>query len=400
MMQWKSRTGAALFFTALSLTCGCSSPLPLEPEVERVVIRVACPADAPAAVMLLWSKGWQGRNNADLEVVPYAADGPEATHADAWIIAPADLGRWANAGRLAPVPDELLEPDSPFAWNGLLPLYRENLLRWNRTAYALPLIGEAPLCVYRTDRFTEAGLKPPATWKDVEDAAAKLAKADGAPSLPPLPDDDGLEREFFSIAAGYAHKAIPAPTVRDFAFHYDYDAPATPRIAGPGFVRALALMQRLQAFRAKTGDSPVASFRKGVGAFCLTDAAEVFRLQQEGSAVRDRFAVARVPAAEAYFSARAKSGDEPVKGDNWVPYLGAGGWLGVVPKSSAHPTDAFNLLAELGGPDLSRQIALSPRAPVPRRRRFPRRPFRPQRPLGRFRPRRATHDCAQGGGAG
>ncbi len=165
-------------------------------------------------------------------------------------------------------------------------------------------------------------------------------------------DNDGLEREFYTMAAGYAHRAVSNPLdggYNAFSFHYDRDPPATPRIDGPGFVRALALLKRLQPYRAKSDESPVAVFRSGTGVFCLTGAAEVYRLQERGSAVRDKFAVARVPAAEVYFAHAAKAGDEPVKNDNWVPYFGAAGWLAVVP-------------AELAGPDLSRQVVLSPRA--------------------------------------
>jgi ABC-type glycerol-3-phosphate transport system substrate-binding protein len=319
-------------------------------------------------VMRLRSKGWQGRNNVEVEIVPCGRDGELATAADVWVIAPAELARWTAADRLAPVPDELQQTEDPFAWNGLLALYREHLLRWDHTAYALPLVGEAPLCCYRSDLFKDAQLKPPATWKDVADAAEYFAKASGTASLPPLPaDDDGLEREFYSVAAGYAHRALSDPRANRnaFSFHYDYDAPAMPRIDGPGFVRALALLQRLQPYRAKSDDSPVAAFRRGTGVFCLTDAAEVFRLQERGSAVRDKFTVARVPAAEVCFAHAAKAGDEPLKVNNWVPYFGAAGWLGVVPKTSEHTDEAFGLLAELAGPDLSRQVVLSPRANPP-----------------------------------
>jgi ABC-type glycerol-3-phosphate transport system substrate-binding protein len=368
-MQTKSWKLVTLFLSAVVTACGCSSAVPTGPKAERTVIRVACPPGPAAEVLRVYSKGWQARNHAEVQIEEYGAEGPEARGADVWVIAPAELGRWADAGKLAPLPDDFQQTEDPFAWNGLLPLYRETLLRWGRIAFALPIIGEAPLCCYRTDLFRDAQLRLPATWKDVEDAAAFFAKKQGGPSLPPLPADDAtLEREFYTVAAGYAHPAVSASRDFDpFSFHYEVHEKRVrqPRIDGPGFVRALALMQRLQLYRARPDETPVLAFRKGIGVFCLADAADVCLLQEEGSVVRDKFAVARVPATEVYFERSARVGDEPVKTDNWMPYLGAGGWLGVVPTNSEHPDYAFSLLAELAGPELSRQIVLSPRSKPP-----------------------------------
>src|SRR5262249_27185901 len=83
----------------------------------------------------------------------------------------------------------------------------------DRTTYALPLLGESPLCFYRADLFqAEANqaafqkgfarkLAPPETWEEYADIAQffhgrKEAGLTG-PSLPPLPErDDDLDREF------------------------------------------------------------------------------------------------------------------------------------------------------------------------------------------------------------
>ena len=45
---------------------------------------------------------------------------------------------------------------------------------------------------------------------------------------------------------------------------------------------------------------------------------------------------------------------------NYVPYLGAGVWLGVVAKGSPHAEAAFDLLAELSGDEVSRRIVIEP----------------------------------------
>jgi ABC-type glycerol-3-phosphate transport system substrate-binding protein len=369
-MQPKSRIGAPFFFLLLLAGNGCSSAPRSDAAPESLKLRVACPAGAAADVVRGHCKAWQARNCAEVEVREYGAEGPQESEPDAWVIAPAEIGRWAESGQLLPVPAEFQDKDDAFDWKGLLPLYREHLLLWGHAAYALPVLGEGPLCVYRSDLFKDANLPPPATWRDVEDRAAHFFAKRRVASLPPLPaDDDGLEREFYTIAAGYSHRAVTnitgvSPT-EAFSFQCDYDSGA-PRIDSPGFVHALALMQRLQAYRPQLRASPVDAFRTGVGVFCLADAADVLRMQGARSAVRDKFAIARVPAAEVCFAHAARSGDAPVEGENWMPYLGAGALLGVVPKTCAHAPEAFDLLAELGGRDVSRQVVLSPRVDPPR----------------------------------
>jgi ABC-type glycerol-3-phosphate transport system substrate-binding protein len=367
-MQPKSRIVAALFLNTVAFCIGCSSRPTVVAAPDPVTIRVACPAGPAADVVRAYCKAWQARNNAIVAVNEYGAEGPESTEADAWAIAPADLGRWAARGKLRPIPEELLARDDSFGWKGLLPLYREHLLLWDRVPYALPLVGSAPICCYRSDLFKDAGMKPPATWHDIEKAAALFTKKLQAPCLPPLPvDDDGLELEFTTIAAGYAQRAITEGRPADldpFSLYYDLKT-GKPRIDGPGFVHALALMQRLQAYRAKEDAASIDAFRRGIGVLVLTDAAQIYRLQDPKSAVRDRFSVTRMPAAELYFAPSARLGDEPTRagvGGNWMPYLGAGGWLGVVPTSSTHAVEAFSLLAELSGRDVSRQVVLTPRS--------------------------------------
>ncbi len=255
-----------------------------------------------------------------------------------------------------------------------------------------PFSAKRPLFCYRSDRIKDAALKPPETWKDVETQAQFFATKLAAPSLPPLPkDDDGLERMFYTIAAGYVHRADnQAASTGAFAFHYDLAG--NPRIDGPGFVRALALMQRLQKYRDQSDKKPIEAFRDGVGVFCMTDVAQVYRLQDAKSALRDKFAVTRMPAAEVYFAQTARVGDEPIANVNWMPYLGAGGWVGVVPRTTAHAEEAFSLLAELGGRDVSRQVVLSPRSRTSAQRRgHSFRSFQQHRSLGSLRPRRPRH---------
>jgi multiple sugar transport system substrate-binding protein len=307
-----------------------------------------------------------------VEVVLYDATNPPSSvdQADVWILPPWQLGRWAAADDLRPVPETDIRRNDP-TWTHLLPLYRDQLLLWGKTVYALPLLGEAPLCVYRADLFKEAALAPPATWQDVEKAALHFHEHPPAGfqggCLPPLPADaDGLDREFFAVAAPLARRAAreddrkPTSNFELFSFQYDLET-GKPRIAEPGFVQALSLLQRLQPYRKPaTKAAPQESFRAGQTIFCLADAAWVARFQDKDSPVRNKFAICQAPGSSAYYDFRT---GEPhkVDGYNRVPYLGTGGWLAVVPKTAAHPDAAFALLAALSSVDTSREIVSNPK---------------------------------------
>lgn len=385
-MQRKSQVAGRLFFLLGLSAVGCGDggaavEGPPQPY-KGVVLRVACPAGAPADVVTRYSRGWASRNGATVEVRPGGVDpGAGADGADLRVLPPAELPHWAAQGKLHPLPPDYQSADNPYQWYRLLPLYREKLLVWDRKAYGLPLLGESPLCCYRADLFADDRHKsefakqsgkapgPPATWDDFAALAAYFHEAGRGPSLPPLPaDDDDLGREFFAVAATYARRAIPLDqggargddtAEEEFAFHYDLKT-GKPRIDQPGFVQALRLLQRLQKFRpAEPAASPAQAFRDGKAVLCLTDATHLHEFQAS-PAVRDKFGVCRLPGSGFYFD--YETGAKRVTpDDNRVPYLGASGWLAVVPQASAHPEAAFALLAELTGPKVSAEIVQEPR---------------------------------------
>src|SRR5262249_10645943 len=165
-------------------------------------------------------------------------------------------------------------------------------------------------------------------------------------SLPPLSStDEGLDREFFQVAASYARRAVPEeePAVADrvdelFAFHYDLRS-GRPRIAKPGFIHALKWLQRLQPYRSKEpAVEPAEAFGQGKAVLCLADAPWAARLQKN-SALRDKFSTCPIPGGERYF-AFDEGEERHVREPNRVPYLGAPGYLGVVPQGAAHAPES------------------------------------------------------------
>ncbi len=326
------------------------------PAYKGVGVRVAVPSAAVETLVREAARGWQLRQQArPIDIVRYTGDqGPEAVaDADVWVLRPAELGRWADADKLRPVPAEHLEEQ---IWTGLLPLYRDKLLVWGerngrRAAYAYPLLGEAPLLCWRSDLLDNASprLLPPQTWPEVKETAAALFASRKEPSLPPLPqDDEDLERLFYTVAASYVRRPLAenahSDRNNDFAFHFDLDT-GRPLINDEGFVRALQLLQDLQAYRpAGTAANSDDAFRDGPAAFRVTDAAAV------ASFSRNPLGLGQVPSA--------------LRGGR-VPYLGSASWIAVVPQTAPHPEAAFDLLADIAGPETSNQLALAPHRDPP-----------------------------------
>lgn len=372
-MQSKIGQLGWILLISFSALAGCSVKLPQTsspPPHAGSTVRVACPDEASGRLISLHSRGWQSRQQAKVEVVgpPAHLKPNQWPQADVWVVPAADLGALVAADLLEPLPGSVTAADASYGWMSLLPLYREKLLIWNRIPYALPLIGDAPMCCYRSDLLAdtkqatafekqyERKLGPPVTWLEFEQIAGHFFQVQGRPSLPPLPADDaGLERLYYTIAAGFARRAltdeeaIPAEE-RERLFSFDYDLrTGQPRIAGPGFLHALQVMQRLQKYRAQAGSSPEDAFARGDAVLCLTDAWALARFQDSRtSKVRDKVGICRVPAAEGFFGSTGAMIAAGSRG-NQGPYLGAGTWLAVVPKSAASSEAAVSLLTDLSG---------------------------------------------------
>jgi ABC-type glycerol-3-phosphate transport system substrate-binding protein len=379
----------SLLLAVASFGCRPTTPSPgiLPSTHQRVELCIACPNETVAAVLRAHGQPWAFRQAAQLTLPLYdpanetAWQNPPSPAPDIWIIAPPDLPHWGAADQVAPLPAGLQTREHPLAWSELLPTFREQLTRWEGKPYALPLIGEAPLCCYRIDlvkapehqaalhEWLGRDLQGPATWEQLARLAEYFRDHGVAgrpgPSLPPLPRADAdLDRLFYTVAAGYARRAVPSDEAGSakreddvFSFHYDLKT-GEPRIAAPGFVHALKLLQRLQACRpAEPSDHPEEAFRDGRAVLCLTDAPWV-KTFQKTPALRDKIGVCRVPGGEHYYDFETSKAHARPDG-NRVPYLGGSGWMGIVVRSSKHPEAAFDLLADLAGPKTSMQVFLS-----------------------------------------
>ncbi|MBX7104860.1 MAG: hypothetical protein K1X57_12315, partial [Gemmataceae bacterium] len=299
---------------------GCRSnvapppPLPL----AGVTIRVAV-ADGPARRVFEQFGGDWARNRGAMLVVTNERP-------DILAFPPAELGKLVAEGALSPLPESLTSVGS---FTGLARPYRSNLLRWGDTAFALPVIGDATLLISRTS----AGPLPNSLPALLE-RARRLSDERKSPCLPPVDDDDSLDREFFTIAAGLVVEPyVPstgakktdsgADIVPRFAFHFD-TLTGEPLIAGPGFVAALQWLIDAQPYRGKSG------FGKDGAELGFGTVKDLAALREAGRV--GEFTVGPPPAG--------KSGE-------LVPYLGSTGVVAGVTKSAQRPEAMYSLLRHL-----------------------------------------------------
>jgi multiple sugar transport system substrate-binding protein len=348
-------------------------------------IRIASPRGPTAALLERMGRLWSSEFGTGIDVVPYQANkGPQdAGPCDLWIIGPAQMPQYAAANELLPVPSDLLTPGDSYAWDSLLPLFRNKLLIWNEKAFALPLLEEPLFCFYRTDLLNDPALLArfershhrrlirPETWDQFVEIA-EFFNAHNRPgasgrshSLPSLPqNDDALDWEFYSLATPYARRAAkedePGSTSDNtlLSFHYDLQTGAI-RINTPGFVHALEVMQKLQKCRpARTEIESAMAFQRGEAVLCLASPTWIPRFNVD-KRIRGKFAFWTMPGSQLVFDFRT---GKPMRVNevNYVPYLGASGALMVVPRSSSRANDAFAFASFLSNPVISREIVTEP----------------------------------------
>jgi ABC-type glycerol-3-phosphate transport system substrate-binding protein len=310
-----------------------------------LTVAVADPADAELARLI--GRSWAARNGAEVRIQEAPFDGT----ADIALIPPADLPKWAEAGKLAEVPAARKNPADPYSWDDVLRPYVVRLTAWADRTYALPVLGEGMVLVYRKDAFDGKDGRPaapPATWDDLAAGAAKTG-------LPPLPATaDRLQAEFFTAAAAYDRPAVGRLGATDmlrereafFAFQFD---PKTgdPRLGTRAFAHVADLYRQMQPYRSRQPDA-AAAFRSGEAKVGVLTLAELGRI---GPDAAEGLGVAPLPGAGFTFDASGNRRRTERGLVNRVPYLGWGGRVGVVSASCTNAAAAWDLLADAGTPD-------------------------------------------------
>ncbi|HTK78472.1 MAG TPA: extracellular solute-binding protein [Gemmataceae bacterium] len=347
---------------ALLGVAGCQRNKPTAPagptlRWANVTLTVACPDGPPRQLFDRAGAAWARQSGATLRCVPATSD----TTSDVVVLRAVDMPQSAAAGKLLTLDDK--DKD----WLNLLAPYQLHLLRWDNKVFAVPLIGDSLLGLYRADLFgdgkvqqayqakSQRPLRPPMTWDELAEQAAFLTEHRGKPSLPPLPGDElGLDRLFYAVAAPYVVRGVREDEFRHVrtddarasaALSFQYDAATgLPRIAEPGFVDALRLLQRLEAYRSRTAERNVAATADAV--FAIVTLGELTAVH------------GNVPAAN--WGVFAVPGREVGGAVNAVPYIGTSTWVGAVAKSSPNSAAAIDLLSTLSGESVSLEVVSIP----------------------------------------
>ena len=362
-MQHLYRTGRAIFvrpelpillgLLPLLAATGCTErpttiyPPPARPHAGAVLTAAAShPADVELLRQLAAS--WSARSGAEVRVSEAPWDGKT----DLGFVRPAELPRWAEAGRLRAVPPAVQSPTHPYMWDDLFPVYAGRLITWRDRAVALPVVAEGIVLAYRKDAFDGKDgrpAEPPATWEDLLEAAKKL----GPNSLPPVPaDPERLSVEFFAAAASYDRQAVGRltpgviPGDEFFAFQFDPTS-GDPRLDAPAFRHAAGLFVQMKPYRNTAADA-AAAFASGEAKVGLLSLAELGRV---GPDVADRIGVGPLPGTRLTFDSDGQPLPTGQGTVNRVPYVGWGGVLGVVSVDCQAPDAAWDFLTDAGLPD-------------------------------------------------
>ncbi|HEV3145266.1 MAG TPA: extracellular solute-binding protein [Gemmataceae bacterium] len=350
--------------------------------------------DQPAIheLLLRHRETWKELSGASVEIV--AAD---SDNADVRIVAAAEMPHWASAGKLAPISLSILDSPSFEAGQFLRHPYRQRLMDWDRKTYAIPILGDSLVLVYRADLLDHPwhkkkleehlhhAMRPsgPATWQEwvvIAEYFSHEAKWTDdekpqpvpRPAWPPLPSSVAdVDREFHAVAASFVRPAVNEEKLEKlphgdrnrvlYNYHFHIET-GEPNLEAPGFVAALTFLQQVQKLRPEAPAAvPVRAVFEGTALFALAGLADVYTLQEDPR-MKDRIAVGRVPGSQQFYV--PADGQERAMNDpdgNAIPYLGSDGWLGTVAANAAHAEAAQNFLAFVGGPQTSLEIVLEPR---------------------------------------
>ncbi len=291
------------------------------------------------------------------------------------LIFPADwAGDFMAPGYLAPVPQEILDSVD---MDDVIPLYRERIIAWGDTVYALPYDGDAHMLYYRKDLIFDEELSAefeaeygyplgePETWSQYMDMAeffnGRVVETAGeeAPIYGVLEAQRRNAQSywvFLSHAAGYGK--IPGNPCFFFSCE-----DMTPQVNNPGWVRALEDYVAISAYgppemiNYDVADTRI-HFPAGVSVFNI-DWGDVGTISVDPtrSVVVGDVGFAPLPGGDEYWDYEA---GEWVEGPNPAPFIAFGGWIIGVAANSEVRDAAFDFAAFMARPEMVQQLAVMP----------------------------------------
>ncbi len=266
---------------------------------------------------------------------------------------------------LAPVPDALVR--GPLV-QGVVPAYRDALMRWQGRWMAVTLDGDLHMGAYRRDLFEDPQtradfaaafgrpLAPPQTWDDYLEIAGFFAGRTG-PDGRPLAGTleayaEGGQRLWYLFSHAAAYAADPG---HPGYFFFDPETMA-PEIDNPAWVRALGDYLAVRAAgppdAADIASHDVrARFAEGQAAMAI-DWSDIGVLATDPtySRVAGKVGFFILPGSREVWNP-ASGAWEDLAAVRPVPFLAFGGWIAAVPLAAADPAAAWDYIAWLAAPE-------------------------------------------------
>lgn len=375
-------------FALLAILLGCASqpstPTPA-PSAETPP-RVLVVGDEPLAAAI--AATWKANTETDVEVTNVTVEklaSAKRLPADVLVFPTGMLGELIQNQLIVPTPADFTSEPS---WNrtDVFENARRQEIQWGRETYALPL-GFPPLVLgYRSDLLAARQLKPPQTWPELTELAAKLSTGDDkfpglAVQLPLAEGEAGYT--FLTHAANYVCDAS------QLAVLFDHQS-MEPLITSPPYVRALTELVAL----ARPGEAaPVATSADEIwqGMFAGKFALGVTRMGLAGDNPPPRgdvtIDVAPLPGSREVFRF-AKNNWEPRTGVSRATLIGSHGTLVAVTADARRPKNAWGFAAWLTNAEASARLIPHSKTLAPFRKSH-------QGSLGKVVDSRLTADAAQ-----
>ncbi len=285
-------------------------------------------------------------------------------------------GDYMAPGYLEPIPQEILDAVD---MDDVIPLYRERIIAWGPTIYALPYDGDSHMLYYRKDLVdgdeyaadfeAEYGypLAEPVSWSQYYDIAEFFngKEVETAGTMAPIYGVMEAQKRntqafyvYFSHAAGYGK--IPGNP----CFFFSCDD-MTPQVNNPGWVKAL------EDFMLSTKLGPpeqinwdVADTRNffptGLSVFNI-DWGDVgtISIDENLSLIKGQVGFAPLPGGDQYWDYVAGEWMTPEEGVNTAPFIAFGGWIISVAADSDVKEAALDFAAFMARPELVKVLAVT-----------------------------------------
>ena len=360
-------------FLLLGFLAGCGgggSPQPAALPWQGQQVKVAVVGDQQMEKAVQRIQGeWEARTGAKVEVVAWEVS--EEPGKMAWdaakfngmkadvILYPSPwLPDLAEAKHLLPLSDAW-RTQPKLHWEERFELLRRREATWGESkVLAVPLGSPVLMLFYRADWFREAGLKPPSTWAEYQQAAQHFQAQGG--TAEPL-GEGWLAVTFLARAASYAKHH------NHYADLFDLDT-MEPLIAGPPFVRAL---QELQAAYA-TGTPDQLGYTPHQARLYLEAGRAAMALtwpDRQSAPVQEvppgfELGVAELPGSLQSYNLTLAAWEDRAAVEH-VPLLGFSGCLGSVNQNTPYPAAAEELLASLAGEEWGASVSQSNPSTLP-----------------------------------